>query len=744
MAEIDRLTVVWDANFKQLDAKLNKVIRSNYGAAAKVEKGWKQANDNMAKTFAKGGLTQALDGLSARAPAAASGLDALGPAGLGAAAGLGALALAAGRAREAMQFGDTLQTAADRLGLTAEAMQELQFAAYETDVAQEALEASLHKLNGTIGAFKTGVGDTRVKDAFKILGITPQDLEGVRNANDLLPVLADRLGTVGTTAEQVQIARRLGIDDLLPMLRLGADGLDEVRQRARDLGLVLSNDTVKALAEADRKMELAGQQIQMNLRAAFSGLAVDIADATSRLASFINQLRETPVALRVVAGALAEFSMKGGLFNPGAAVSAATGGVKRYRAEQAARAMGLRLDGNGGVLLDGLVAPEGFKPDAQSVEGFDRLDKGGDQAAKAKAEMERQRRIQREIYQAQLAELDIHNNSGRAAEDRLTFGLQRLNMERAQLKLELSQRDDLSAAQKAQLEQLEMAVLAGRERNLRDEVAREQTEARLEHLRRLADHDLEALSSAAYAAQTAQERLALERQLLVETRRLGRERLERELALNRELDPTQKAAQLDAYDRATGAAVRGFDQSVQNGMRDQFRAAFHDGVRAAAEGGLGGVMDMLADRFKTRLIDNLADGLFNILASSGRGGGGQNPLASLMKFAGFFAGGGTIPRGQWGIVGERGPEAAMATANGIRVISNSRLQAAGGVQAKGGATIVHQHFPANFQGAVVTEDLIADFKGYADRMGALATARGGALGAAQAQARLSRRASRSL
>jgi hypothetical protein len=130
------------------------------------------------------------------------------------------------------------------------------------------------------------------------LGITKEDLKDVTNATDLLPILADRLGQVRDTAAQVQIARKLGIEGLLPLLREGSGGIAEMRDRAQELGLVLSNETVKGLADADREMEIATRTIQTNLRGAFAGLATDIAGVTTFLANFFNMLRSAggPIA----------------------------------------------------------------------------------------------------------------------------------------------------------------------------------------------------------------------------------------------------------------------------------------------------------------------------------------------------------------------------------------------------------------------------------------------------------------
>ena len=68
-------------------------------------------------------------------------------------------------------------------------------------------------------------------------------------------------------------------------------------------------------------------------------------------------------------------------------------------------------------------------------------------------------------------------------------------------------------------------------------------------------------------------------------------------------------------------------------------------------------------------VNNSFGGIFdtvgNLFSGGGGGGGGGNLFGGLVDsvfggidslFAGFFANGGAIPRGQFGLVGERGPE----------------------------------------------------------------------------------------
>lgn len=89
-------------------------------------------------------------------------------------------------------------------------------------------------------------------------------------------------------------------------------------------------------------------------------------------------------------------------------------------------------------------------------------------------------------------------------------------------------------------------------------------------------------------------------------------------------------------------------QSVGSTIQSAFSSAI-DGLIEGTFKAKEAIASLLKDLGK--LLINHA---FKSLFSGGSGGGG---LGSL--FAGFFAGGGTIPRGQFGIVGENGPEFAF-------------------------------------------------------------------------------------
>ncbi|MBB99194.1 MAG: hypothetical protein CML67_06615 [Rhodobacteraceae bacterium] len=97
------------------------------------------------------------------------------------------------------------------------------------------------------------------------------------------------------------------------------------------------------------------------------------------------------------------------------------------------------------------------------------------------------------------------------------------------------------------------------------------------------------------------------------------------------------------------------------------------------------------DRITDKILNEALDAMLQFNdAAGGSGGGGGGLFGALASgvgdlFAGFFAEGGLIPNGTFGIVGERGPEPVIGTSRGAMVLPNSSLRGGGG----GGGTEVN-------------------------------------------------------
>lgn len=212
--------------------------------------------------------------------------------------------------------------------------------------------------------------------------------------------------------------------------------------------------------------------------------------------------------------------------------------------------------------------------------------------------------------------------------------------------------------------------------------------------------------AAARDAQSVRDEIERAARASYEATRTPLERLNIELARQQELLDALGPSYFDTYERATNAAQDAYEQTtkVTESIQDAdkfaadlgltFTSALEDAIVAGKN--LRDVIQGLADdilRLVTRelVTKPLADSITGILKGvlgGGGGSGGGGGLSSLFSslFGGFFADGGFLPPGRWGIAGERGPEPIFggrtgltvqpAGGGGMRVVQNFHISGA--------------------------------------------------------------------
>lgn len=297
--EMEQLVFKMDADLAAMNKKLARLTGETQKSTKQVQKQFDDTGETISGRF-----TSAIEDAASAVPILGDELIKLGgPVALAAAAGLAGLAFGLTKAKEAMDWADETQATADKIGITAEQLQKLQFAAGDADVEVSAMEEGIKNLNAALGAMLTGVGSGKIEKVFKALKIDKDDLKGMNNASDLMPLLADRLAAVGSKAEQVQLAKRLGIEALLPMLENGGDKLREMGDAATELGQVIDNETTAKLADLSREVEIAQKSIDVQLKTAFVSLAPAIAGSTKAMADFLTMINQLDRKLAILQGA---------------------------------------------------------------------------------------------------------------------------------------------------------------------------------------------------------------------------------------------------------------------------------------------------------------------------------------------------------------------------------------------------------------------------------------------------------
>lgn len=189
-----------------------------------------------------------------------------------AAVGVGAAFL--GMVHSVASAGDQIQNVAEKLGVSTDALQELKFAADQSDVTFESLTTGLKFLSKNAAEAAAGSKDA----AASFAGIPLRNTNGtLKTADELLFSVTDRFNEIQDPIKQTELAMKLfgrsGVD-LVPMLKQGTKGIEAFIEDAYDLGVVLDKDVIEASDRFDRQLKRLRDSF-VGLRNEFAGPFVD-------------------------------------------------------------------------------------------------------------------------------------------------------------------------------------------------------------------------------------------------------------------------------------------------------------------------------------------------------------------------------------------------------------------------------------------------------------------------------------
>lgn len=192
------------------------------------------------------GLAKARGEVSGFSNAAKIGFAAVGAAAIAAGAALGVAV------KRSLDHADALGKAAQKAGVSVEALSRLEYAARLSDVSMEGLTGSLTKLGKAMVDATVDKGG-QASIAFKALGIDVRDASGnIRDTNAVFLDIADRFGRMEDGATKSTLAMQLfgkAGAELIPLLNSGRDGLKGMADESDRVGFTLSKQT-GAAAEA--------------------------------------------------------------------------------------------------------------------------------------------------------------------------------------------------------------------------------------------------------------------------------------------------------------------------------------------------------------------------------------------------------------------------------------------------------------------------------------------------------------
>ena len=162
-----------------------------------------------------------------------------------------------GLAEHTADAANEMRFASLRAGMSTKSFQEMAFAAKMSGVSTESFGHAMQFLNRNM--FAARMGSKEAGSAFYELGggVAASVRAGASNVQ-IMKMVADRMAGIKDPARVGAIAMKIfgrGGAELLPLLKQGSKGIDEFSKKAEEMGIVLSDDTIKDAEEFHETME---------------------------------------------------------------------------------------------------------------------------------------------------------------------------------------------------------------------------------------------------------------------------------------------------------------------------------------------------------------------------------------------------------------------------------------------------------------------------------------------------------
>lgn len=179
-----------------------------------------------------------------------------------------AISSVVGFTKELMGMGDAIDKNSQRANMNSNSYQEWAHVLELGGGSAESLTSATRTMSSVLT--EAASGSEKANEKLNAIGLTYQDLAGMsadQQFEAVVYALADMEAGAERTAAAQQLLGRAGMD-MIPTLNQGSAAIAAQRQEAQDLGLVLSEETVKASAQLNDAIT--------NLSAAFKGAAGNI------------------------------------------------------------------------------------------------------------------------------------------------------------------------------------------------------------------------------------------------------------------------------------------------------------------------------------------------------------------------------------------------------------------------------------------------------------------------------------
>lgn len=203
---------------------------------------------------------------------------------------LAGLAEAGGRAGDIADL-------SERTGIATDTLQELGYAAEQNGADMHSLATAWKGLSNK--ADSAVAGSKSLRKTFKEVGVSAKDLKsGKLSLDDAFGKIADKFKSMEDGPKKSALAMDLfggAGSKLIPLLNQGAAGIKKFREEARKLGVVLSEEDIKALDAFDDQSAKLKTTINALRTQALAAIVPQLSKVADRFQQWLGQNREKAV-----------------------------------------------------------------------------------------------------------------------------------------------------------------------------------------------------------------------------------------------------------------------------------------------------------------------------------------------------------------------------------------------------------------------------------------------------------------
>ena len=286
---------------EDVERSLKKIGAAGEETGKKIESGSQKAGRGLKAVDAAVAKTRSnMNRLANSLGPVGTGLSKLGAAGLAVAGGIAGAGGLFYLAKRAIDTADALAKSARAADISTDTFQEYAFAANQVGLTTEEMASSFTKFAKRIGDFNTSGSGPLITFLDKFDKGLAKSVRNAGSTEEALDLVVDRLTSMSRATERASLAdaafsesgRKVGI-----LLAENGKALDEMRQRAHDLGLVLESELLVNAEEASDRLDEMRKILSTNLNRALLTLAPTIAavgtafaEAAPSIAAFVQSL----------------------------------------------------------------------------------------------------------------------------------------------------------------------------------------------------------------------------------------------------------------------------------------------------------------------------------------------------------------------------------------------------------------------------------------------------------------------